>query len=206
MQLIGMLDSPYVRRTAISMHLLGIAFDHLPLSVFSDLDTFRQLNPLVKAPTLICDDGTPLSDSSLIIDYLESTVSAQQRLMPAAGQARRTALQQIGIALVMAEKAVQIVYERKRPPEMRYQPWLDRVGSQLTSACALLDGAVAANDSRWLHGEHPGQADITAAVAWGFVQLMLPELVAADNYPALASLSARAEALSAFRASPLPTN
>ena len=205
MQLIGMLDSPYVRRTAISMHLLGIPFEHRALSVFSDLDAFRQLNPLVKAPTLICDDGTPLSDSSLIIDYLESTVGAEKHLMPAGGRERRTALQQIGIALVMAEKAVQVVYERKRPVEMRYQPWLDRVGGQLSAACGLLDGAVSASDSGWLQGDRPGQAGITAAVAWGFVQLMLPELIAADDYPALASLSVRAEALPAFRAWPLPT-
>ena len=35
MKLIGMLDSPYVRRVAISLRRLGIAFEHEPLSVFS---------------------------------------------------------------------------------------------------------------------------------------------------------------------------
>ena len=64
MKLIGMLDSPYVRRTAISLRLLKIAFEHRSISVFSAFEQFRQLNPLVKAPTLICEDGTVLMDSA----------------------------------------------------------------------------------------------------------------------------------------------
>ena len=40
MRLIGMLDSPYVRRVAIALRLLEIPFEHDPLSVFS---TFEQI-------------------------------------------------------------------------------------------------------------------------------------------------------------------
>jgi glutathione S-transferase len=60
MKLIGMLDSPYVRRVAISLQLLGIRFEHQSLSVFGGFDEFRRINPLVKAPTLSCDDGDVL--------------------------------------------------------------------------------------------------------------------------------------------------
>ncbi|MFO5730153.1 glutathione S-transferase N-terminal domain-containing protein, partial [Klebsiella pneumoniae] len=35
MKLVGMLDSPYVRRVAISLELYGVAFEHQSLSVFS---------------------------------------------------------------------------------------------------------------------------------------------------------------------------
>lgn len=34
MKLIGMLDSPFVRRVAISMRLLGLPFEHAAISVF----------------------------------------------------------------------------------------------------------------------------------------------------------------------------
>jgi hypothetical protein len=44
MQLIGMLDSPYVRRVAISALVLGIPFRHRSLSVFRDMDAFRTIN------------------------------------------------------------------------------------------------------------------------------------------------------------------
>jgi glutathione S-transferase len=62
MQLVGMLDSPYVRRVAISLRLLGLPFAHRPVSVFSGFEAFRAINPVVKAPTLVCGDGTVLMD------------------------------------------------------------------------------------------------------------------------------------------------
>lgn len=37
MKLIGMIDSPYVRRVAVSLALYGVEFESLPLSVFSGL-------------------------------------------------------------------------------------------------------------------------------------------------------------------------
>jgi glutathione S-transferase len=204
MQLVGMLDSPFVRRAAISLHMLGVPFEHRSLSVFSDFETFRQINPLVKAPTLVCDDGMQLIDSSLIIDYAESIVASEQRLMPTEPAQRRVALRLIGLALLVAEKSVQIVYERKRPDELRYRPWLERVGTQLEAASAMLDREVGEIATTWLHGEQPGQADITTAVTWDFTRRVLPKLITAEDYPALASLAARAERLPAFRAWPLP--
>ena len=104
MQLIGMLDSPYVRRVAISMKLMGLPFEHKPVSVFRHFDQFRQINPLVKAPTLVCDDGEILMDSTLILDYLDTLVTADRSLMPSEPFARRHALQNIGVALVAFEK------------------------------------------------------------------------------------------------------
>lgn len=43
MKLIGMMDSPYVRRVAVSLALYGVEFESLPLSVFSGFDEFSVL-------------------------------------------------------------------------------------------------------------------------------------------------------------------
>ena len=77
MQLIGMLDSPYVRRVAISLRLLGLPFEHRAVSVFRHLDAFRSINPVVKAPTLVCDDGEVLMDSTLILEYAQGLAAAR---------------------------------------------------------------------------------------------------------------------------------
>ena len=53
MRLIGMLDSPYVRRVAVSLKLMGCDFELSQISVFRGFDEFRSINPVVKAPTLI---------------------------------------------------------------------------------------------------------------------------------------------------------
>jgi glutathione S-transferase len=81
MKLVGMLDSPYVRRVAISIQLLGLRFEHQSLSVFRTFSEFQKINPVVKAPTLVCDDGEVLMDSTLILQYAEA-LAHPRTLMP----------------------------------------------------------------------------------------------------------------------------
>ncbi|MDQ0035749.1 glutathione S-transferase [Variovorax boronicumulans] len=200
MQLVGMLDSPYVRRAAISLRLLGLAFEHRPVSVFSTFEQFRAINPVVKAPTLVCDDGTVLMDSTLIIDYAEALVG--RSLMPAEVVPLQRALRITGLALAACEKTVQIVYEHNlRPAEKLHQPWLDRVQGQLAAAYSALEQDAAAmplpDDEAALT-----QASVSTAVAWSFTQLMLPEVIAPSSFPLLAAYAARAESLPVFLASP----
>jgi glutathione S-transferase len=206
MQLIGYLDSPFVRRVAVSMKFLGLQFEHRELSIWRDFDEFRRINPLVKVPTLVLDGGAVLVDSTLIIDYLESQV-AHRRLMPEDPAAFLAATQQTATAMIANEKAVAIIYETsQRPGELIHQPWLDRVHLQLRSALGLLESAVqkdAGNGSRWLHGDRPCQADITTAVMWRFTQHAGEVKIESADYPGLASFSARAEALPEFLACPL---
>jgi len=200
-RLIGMLDSPYVRRVAISLQLLRLTFEHQSLSVFRTFAQFRQLNPVVKAPTLICDDGTVLMDSTLILDYAE-TLARPRTLMPAALPARTRALRLIGLALAACEKSVQIIYERgQRPPEKWHQPWVARVTGQLLAAYEGLEHELGSTTL----SAGPGtidQAGVTVAVAWHFTQQMLPEVVAAERFPGLVAYSILAEALPEFAAAP----
>ena len=202
MRLIGRLDSPYVRRVAISMRMMGLDFNHEPLSVFRDVEAFAEINPVIKAPTLGTDDGTTLIDSALILMYLDSLVPADRRLQPEAADALLTVQHAVGLALAACEKTVQIVYETQlRPADKQHAPWLDRVRGQAQAAYDLLEQAYRPVDD-WLLPDRMTQADITAAVAWRFTNGMLADLLAPDRYPALAALSARAEATPAFQALP----
>src|SRR5258708_19878848 len=111
-----MLDSPYVRRVAVSLQLLGLPFEHRSISVFSTFEQFRAINPVVKAPTLVCDDGTVLMDSTLILDYVESIVEPKKRLTPANGSGRREALRIPGLPLPAPHKAVAVASAHTTPP------------------------------------------------------------------------------------------
>ncbi len=202
MQLIGMLDSPYVRRVAISLQLLGLRFEHSSLSVFSTFAQFQQINPVVKAPSLVCDDGEVLMDSTLILDYAEALAAPRKSLMPGSLPERQHTLRLIGLALAACEKSVQIVYERNlRPAEKQHQPWLERVSGQLLAAYAALESELRRKPLA-LASDSINQAGISTAVAWHFTQMMLPEVVKAADYPALREFSSRAESLSAFSAAP----
>jgi glutathione S-transferase len=200
MQLIGMLDSPYVRRTGISLRLLGVPFEHQAVSVFRTFDQFRQINPVVKAPTLVCDDGTVLMDSTLIIDYAECL--AGRSLMPSGADARRQALRVVGLGLAACEKAVQIVYEHNlRPSEKWHEPWLARVTGQLNDAVKELEAELTRTPLS-ADEKSMSQAGITAAVAWRFIQEKVPEVVPSSAHPRLVAYSAAAERLAVFKALP----
>jgi glutathione S-transferase len=200
MRLIGMLDSPYVRRVAIALQLLELPFEHDPLSVFRSYDRFSRINPVVKAPTLVCDDGTVLMDSGLIIDYLETL--AGRSLWPAGLAERTRALRATGLALAACEKAVQIVYERHlRPEEKQHAPWLDRVHGQMRAGLAALDAEIAlqplaADEGSMTH------AGLGAAIAWRFMQIKLEAPLDDAACPALAAHSARCESLPVFARTP----
>lgn len=189
MQLIGMLDSPYVRRVAVALQQLELPFQHQSVSVFRGIEQFRRINPVVKAPTLVCDDGTVLMDSTLILQYAEGL--AGRRLQPADARSLRLT----GLALAACEKSVQIVYEHHvRPEEKRHAPWLARVTDQMRTAYRLLDAELAGR---------PPQLDdvgITAAVVWFFSRQMHPELLPVAEHPQLDALSAWAEQQPAMRA------
>lgn len=203
MQLVGMLDSPYVRRCAVSMALLGIPFEQRSVSVFRHMDTFKAINPLVKAPTLVYEDGTVLHDSNLILQYAEALASPKT-LWPSDTLTLAAALRITANALVAMEKTVQCMYElHQRPAEKQHQPWLDRVTEQLLTAYDLIEADVAKAGNKHLAGTTLTQADISVAVAWGFTQFIQADRVPASRYPAISAFAARLELLPEFVAYPV---
>jgi len=201
MKLIGMLDSPYVRRVAISLDLLGVPFEHDAVSVFSTFARFQSINPVVKAPTLICDDGTVLMDSSLILQFVEATHTHGASLWSLDPVDLQHEMRAVCLALAACEKSVQILYERNlRPEEAQYQPWMDRVAGQLSAAYLALEQEVARRPAAFAGPVN--QATLTAAVAWQFTQSLLAHIVPSAQHPGLVALSARLEATAAFKKYP----
>ena len=205
MQLIGMLDSPYVRRVAVTLLTAGAAFQHRPISLFRHIDEFSKINPLLKAPALVTEDGTVLVESNVILEYLAALSPGIAALAPRTPNAFRAT----GLALTVCEKAVQVYYERElRAPSERSQSWIARIDKQLRLGLEAQDRE--APEAGWLGGRALGLADITVACAFGFTQSTLagiadPAIVdIADlaRYPKLAAFCARAEGLPAFRAAP----
>jgi glutathione S-transferase len=181
---------------------LGLPFEHKPISLFRHIDEFRAINPLLKAPTLIADDGTVLVDSTLIIEYAETLAPRAPRLTPGAPATKLKSYRLNGVALTVNEKAAQVHYERQlRPPEKQHEPWLDRVRGQLEAGLEMLDRETAKTPT-WLVGENLMLADITVATAFAFTQLYIADVVPAARYPALEAFCRRAEALAEFRAAP----
>lgn len=199
MRLIGMLDSPYVRRVAVSLDVLGIPFQHEAVSVFQDFENFRGINPVVKAPTLVCDDGEVLMDSSLILQYIETR--SGRSLWSSETLERQNQFRMVGLALAACDKSVQLVYERNlRPREFQYEPWLARVTDQALAAYSELELELRNKPAdRFASFNH---ASITIAVAWQLTQSQRASRLPEESFPALVRLSQAMEGTMHFQKYP----
>lgn len=198
MILIGQYDSPYVRRVGIALTLYGLPFEHRTWSAFGDADKLKAVNPLMRVPTLVLDDGTALLDSHCMLDYLDSLVPPERAMFPRAEPERHRALRVASLATGTGDKAVALFYE-KRTHEQVSEFYVERCRAQVASGLAALEADRAGRKSAYWFGERIGHADIAVATILRFIGDALPGLVAMAEYPALAAHCARLEALPAFQ-------
>mgnify|MGYP005642017407 CR=1 FL=1 len=197
MLLIGRDLSPFVRRTATVIEVLGLPYKRCKLATADEPEKVLEFNPLARVPALRLDDGEVLFDSSAIIDYLLECGDDANTLLPASGRARRDVLRNSAIATGVMEKGVAAAYEmRRRPAAFVYEPWLQYIKQQISDGLAYLESA--SDGGTWLSGPEMRLDDINAVVAYDYIHLIHSDLVSADS-TGLAALSARANALPTFR-------
>jgi glutathione S-transferase len=193
MILIGQYDSPFVRRVGVAMRLYDIPFRHEPWSSFGESDRIRAHNPLTRVPTLVLDDGVALTDSHLILGYLDGLVGPDKELWPQ-GADRAEAARITGLATGLAEKVVSIFYE-VRLHEHVSEPWLGRCLRQATDTLQALEESRAARTSPFWFGDAMLHPDIAVAAAFRFVAEVHRERIDVGRFPALRKFSRRMEAL-----------
>jgi glutathione S-transferase len=195
MILVGQYDSPFVRRVAVSLRVLGFPYHHDTRSVFADFDAMRQVNPLGRIPALILDDGEILIDSAAILDWLDQSVGPERALTPPAGPERRRALRGLALASGVIEKAGAAAYEQLiRPAHYRWPEWIARCRTQAAGAIEALEA------EPWAANARLDQMQITAACMIRYVRMTDADLMPPGRCPALDALSNACEAREEFRA------
>jgi glutathione S-transferase len=75
MKLLNLNHSPYATRVRIQIRKKGLAIDIVAPDLPLRTPEFLAKYPLGKVPVLQCDDGSSLSESTVIMEYLEDTQS-----------------------------------------------------------------------------------------------------------------------------------
>ena len=197
MLLVGRYASPYVRRVAVCMNELGLAFEREIVSPLQAPERVEAFNPMGRVPVLILDNGEKLVESTAIIDYLLET-AGDDALWPRQGRERRDINQTVALISTALEKAVYALYEKvKRPPEKYHEPFVSTLHRQLSNGAGMLEERLAGD---WFVGDRLTLADIAVAIGWRSLQGMAPAAAAPDRYPRLAAHARRCESLSSFTA------
>lgn len=199
MKLIGRYDSPYVRRVGVSLHLLGLAFEHLPLSPFSQAADLRKYSPLGRMPVLALSGGEVIIDSFAILDYLDEIAAPERKLLPSHGVTRKKILQLVVNATGAADKAIAMNYERRRPLQQQSAEWLARCRGQLDAALVELE---TKHDPDWSSTVSLTQAEVTIATMFGYIRRVEPTAVMAGTYPRLERVAFECERRPEFLACP----
>ncbi len=195
MILIGQYDSPFVRRVGIALRLYGLDYEHRPWSVFADGAKVQALNPLMRVPTLVLDDGFVLTDSHMMLDYLDSLVP--EPMFPRSEPARHIALKRATLATGLADKAVSLFYERRLHDKVS-DTWDARCRSQIGAVLTALEADRAACPGPFF-GPRIGHEDVALACAFRFASEALPGILDKAALPALAAHCAGLEETAVFR-------
>ena len=112
MQLLANTTSPYVRIARVAMIEKGLHIEPTIVDPWADDPRLREANAATRVPTLITDDGTPLTESLLIVQWLEQTRPAPD--WPSLfGTDVAGVLSRAGIALGVIDAAVHTIIIRK---------------------------------------------------------------------------------------------
>lgn len=197
MILVGRYRSPFTRRVAISMQLLGIAYEHRPHTTWSNLAEVRAVNPVGRVPALVLDSGESLFDSSAILDYLDQLAGPQRALVPPREPERHQVLRVTACALGVLEKVVAALYEQTmHPADKIHQPWIEHNENQARSGLQWL---ASLPQSPSLTGAAFTQADVTTIAMYDFTRIVNAPLIPDGTYPRLDALAAHCSEVPAFR-------
>tara|TARA_R110002074_G_scaffold246935_2_gene418991 strand:- start:217 stop:846 length:630 start_codon:yes stop_codon:yes gene_type:complete len=204
MKLLGGFLSPYVRRTAVSLNVMGLPYDSEKVPVWDEPEAVKKHNPLVRIPTLVLDDGDSLVESYAILDALDE-MAGDKRLTPASGAERRKVMKVTAVGVGAIDKTIWAVYEQRfHSKEKVERSWVEHNEAQAVGGFEWLNGLAEKAGDGWLCGSKLTQADITAAVGFSFAKFTRPKLGLAEKFPALEAHNARCEATDAFKAAALP--
>ena len=76
MQLVTSKTTPYGRMARITYQIHELQVEEVEVFVWKEREKLVGVNPLSKVPVLVLDDQTPIIDSRVIVDYLDSLGSA----------------------------------------------------------------------------------------------------------------------------------
>ena len=152
--------------------------------VWSPGTSIHDANPLGKVPCLIMEDGGALSDSRVIVEYLD-TLTPVSKLIPPNGRERAEVRTWEALADgVMDAASWSGSSKRSGPTEQQSQKWIDRQMNKVHAAVESMDHGLA--EKPWCNGHAYSLADIAVGCALGYLDFRFKHINWRGEHPKLA--------------------
>ena len=188
MKLIGSTASPYVRKVRVVMAEKKLDYRFQEENVWSEETAISTANPLGKVPCLVMEGGEAVSDSRVIVEYLD-TLSPVGKLIPGTGRERAEVKTWEALADGVLDAGVLARLEATwagRQDGERSQAWMARqLGKVRAGLQAMSQGL---GDKPYCSGIHLSLSDIAVGCALGWLEFRFPEIAWRSEYPNLGKL------------------
>jgi glutathione S-transferase len=195
MKLIASKTSPYARKVRVVLAEKRIDFEFAEDNAWNADTKVILYNPLNKVPVMVLEDGTPLYDSRVIVEYLDG-VTPVSRLLPEGGRERAMVKRWEALGDGIMDAGVAVFLERKRAEAMQGKEWLARQMGKVETAIAA--AARELGDRKFCYGEGLTLGDISLACALFWLEFRLPEIKWRAQYSNLGAWAERMESRPSF--------
>ena len=188
MKLIGTHTSPFVRKVRIVLAEKKIDYEFAIDSPWLGDSQVQNINPLGKIPVLLLDDETPLFDSRVIVEYIDS-VTPNAKLFPTPNRERIDVKRWEAVADGICDAAANAFLEGKRPDSQQSYDWIARQHGKIARSLEFM--AEELGEKSYCLGTHISLADIAVGTALGYLCFRFPHVGWQETHPNLAKLYAK---------------
>ncbi len=180
MQLFYSSGSPFARAVRVALRETGLlaAIAEQETTLRDPAAILLPHNPVGRVPTLVLADGTALTETALILPFLD-TLGGTYRLMPDSSRAP------LGLALGAMDGMAVWNRELRRPPEERSPGVIALETTRLNRAADALEAQAAAG--QWALTGPPDAARITLGCLLGYAEYRHRAWAWRQGRPALAA-------------------
>ena len=158
--------SPYSQKALVALFEANASFEPVVTNLFDPAvraSYKAEVNPLVKIPFLMRDNGWAVPESSIILEYIDQYFPTEPTLIPADRDKARQArfYDRLG-DLYLIEKGSVLWFENFKPEAARDQALIAKTTEQAHVALGLFDKEL--RNKQYLLGDRFTMADISPAV------------------------------------------
>lgn len=198
MKLVTSLTSPYGRKVRVVLAEKKVSFQLQVENPWLPDSPVPEINPLGKVPVLVLEDGVSVFDSRVIVEYLDH-LTPVAHLIPGEPKSRMMVRGVEALADGVADAAVAVFLEKKRPTDKQSADWLILQEKTLFRGLEALSEALG--EKPWFLGNTMTLADIACGCMLGYLGLRFPEIAWGSAHPNLAKLYDKLMTRPSFRES-----
>ena len=194
MRLFCTTSSGFARKCRIVIREKGLAgrVEETLADPYANDPALVAVNPIVRVPALVDDDGAVFTESPIICAYLDE-IGHGSRLLPATGPEHWRVRRLAALADGALETGARLVLERRRPESERSPSWMERWRAGLVRTLDVLEESVP-------DGQGLDMAGITLAALATWLDFRLPDIDWRPGRPRIAAVQAGLEARDSFKA------